>query len=314
MSRRLALVALIGCVGNDAHETTLPAEGGPTCPSDATPDHCQNLAKEAALTHHGDLAWAYTVLDCESPHPGRCALMWKQYNKYAPTQTDALNVLHNACSRSANACEQLGAWHRDHNHPLAAAVYDKRAEAERKPGKVSENVAALSRDLAGLMHVTDTPRTDVVAQMVGSKLDAPITPVVAAAKPNAKAWPVHTAALATMSDGCTFTNAQPIIDRKPVGIDHCVGEVRPWEGDQIVLRNRCNIGVTVAFAGTRTDQTTFASVLHLEPYEALPTVTSHKEVGQLTLASCPNQCMPSVDAENRVAVWKGGDQLYYCSR
>src|SRR5690242_9755621 len=149
MSRRLALLAVIGCIGNDAHETTLPGEGGPTCPSATTPERCESLAKEASLTQHGDLAWAYTVLECESPHPARCGAMWKLHSKYAPTHTDALNVLHNACTRSSHACEQLAAWHRDRGHAIVAAAYDKRAEAERKPGKVSENLAALTHDLDG---------------------------------------------------------------------------------------------------------------------------------------------------------------------
>src|SRR5439155_26568567 len=127
----LGLVALAGCGGGEGHDSTTPGEDVAACPSDAAPERCRELAEAAASASNGELAWAYTVLACGSPSGAQCTVMWQRYAKLAPTQTDALNVLHAACDHIPGACEQLAGWHTERGHRLAAAAYQKRVDAAR---------------------------------------------------------------------------------------------------------------------------------------------------------------------------------------
>lgn len=326
MFRRSSLVLLVlaGCGGAEPHDTTAtpPAEDV-GCPSEASPQRCSDLASAAEGAGHGELAWAYTVLECESPSAAQCVAMWQRYSKLAPTQTDALDVLHAACDHLPAACAQLAAWHTERGHALAAAAYQKRAEATRQApaagsGAPSEqeraaNALALATDLAAVMHVTDAPpRTDAIAQLVGHELRAPAAQPTAA-KPHIerKAWKMHAAELGSTSDACT---TKTTVDKHPVAPHECVSEVRPFEDDQIALRNRCAEAVSVAYAGARADHSTAADQLRLRPYEARSIGISHRDVGPLTYAVCPDTCSISGSPDSASAAWTGQDSSYYCTR
>ncbi len=309
MSRRSSLwlvVALAACGGPERHDATTPGEEAPTCPSSAAPERCRELADAAVGSGNGQLAWAYTVLECGSPGAAQCTAMWQRYAKLAPTQTDALNVLHNACDHVPAACEQLAAWHAERGHVLAAAAYRKRVEAAHQssatPPSRSANALALATDLAAVMHTT-APRTETIAQMVGHQLHA-----AAVAAPNRKAWPMHAAELGMNSEGC---NAQALLDRHQVQLDKCVTEVRPVEGDEIAIRNRCGTAITVAYAGARGKGSTVGNQFRLDRYEARSIGVSHTDVGPLTYAVCADGCrITGADT----ALWTAQDALYNCTR
>jgi hypothetical protein len=311
MSRRrsIALVLLASCGSAEHREPTTPVEDTtPSCPSDAAPERCRDLAQAAASAGNTALAWAYTVLECESPSGAQCSTMWQQYAKLAPTQTDALNVLHAACDHQPAACEQLAAWHTERGHLLAAAAYHKRATLQAPAG------TALATDLAAIMHVTDAPpRTDAIAQLVGHELRAPVARTTASAlvKPERKAWPMHAAVEGTSSDACAATAP---LDRHPVPLAKCVSEVRPFDADQIAIRNRCSQPVTVAFAGARADHTTFTKQVRLDAYEATSAGISHTELGPLTYAVCAADCRVTRSPDDVTASWTGNDERYYCTR
>ena len=322
MFRRSSLVLLVvaGCGGAEPHDTTATSAAEDVgCPSEASPERCSDLASAAEGAGHGELAWAYTVLECESPTGAQCVAMWQRYAKLAPTQTDALDVLHTACDHLPAACAQLAAWHTERGHTLAAAAYQKRvaaAQPAQAGGAVAAsdqmraaNALALATDLAAVMHVTDaSPRTDTIAQMVGHELRAP-----AAAKPHVerKAWKMHAAELGSSSDACA---AKTTVDKHAVEPHECVSEVRPFEADQIALRNRCAEAVSVAYAGARADHSTAADQLRLRPYEARSLGISHRDVGPLTYAVCPDTCSISGSPDSASASWTGQDARYYCTR
>jgi len=308
MSRRssILLLVLACCGGPERHDTTTPGDDAAACPSDTAPERCRDLAQAAASAGKNDLAWAYTVLECESPSGAQCGAMWQRYAKLAPTQTDALNLLHAACDHVPAACEQLAAWHTERGHVLAAAAYQKRVEASRQsPQPRAASKLALAADLAVVLHVPDTqPRTDTIAQMVGRELRAPVMPAAAKARPELKAWPMHAATLGTSSDACPTTAPR---DRHPVPLAECVREVRPFEDDKIAVLNRCGQAITVAFAGARADHSTYANQLRLEPYEALSAALSHRELGQLTYAVCTGDCRVTSSPDDASASWTGQD-------
>lgn len=314
MSRRssILLLALVSCGGGERHDATTPTDEADACPSDAAPERCKDLAAAAATAGKSDLAWAYTVLECESPAASQCVVMWKQYSKLAPTQTDALNVLHVACNHAPAACEQLAAWHTERGHTLAAAAYHKRSSAAPQPRAAS--ALALATDLAAVMHVSDLqPRTDTIAQMVGRELHAPTMHASAAAKADAKrkAWPMHAATMGTSSDDCATTATR---DRNKVSLAECVREVRPYDGDQIAVLNRCSEPITVAYAGARADHSTYANQLRLEPHEALGAGISHRDVGELTYGVCAGECRVTSSPDDVTASWTGQDAHYYCTK
>jgi hypothetical protein len=326
MSRRskIALIALVGCGGSERHDTTTPTEEVPACPSDAAPGRCRDLADAAATAGHGELAWAYTVLECESHSGAQCAAMWQRHAKSAPTQTDALNVLHAACGHVPAACEQLAAWHTERGHVLAAAAYQKRVDAARQSnhdgaaGPPAQphagNTLALAADLAAIMHASDAPtRTDPIAQMVGHELRAPIPHDVAAAtpQPQRKAWPMHAAEQGASSDACVGTAK---LDHHPVALGACVREVRPLVEDQIALHNRCSEAITVAYTGARADHSTYTNQLRLEPYEARSAGISHRELGALTYAVCSGDCRVTSSPDDASASWTGQVATYSCAR
>jgi hypothetical protein len=294
------MVVLASCGGGERHDATLPVDDSPTCPSEAAPERCRDLAQAAAGGGKPELAWAYTVLECESPTGAQCVTMWQRHAKLAPTQTDALNILHRACEHNAAACEQLAAWHTERGHSLAAAAY------HNAPGSHT-----LTADLAAAMHLSSAPRTDAIAQMVGHQLRAPIVRAVASAPAKPKAWPMHAATHGSSSDTCAATAMR---DRKPIPLSECVREVRPFEGDQIALLNRCGQPVTVAYAGARADHTTYANQLRLEPYEALGAGISHRELGPLTYGVCAGDCRVTSSPDDVTGSWTGQDSTYYCTR
>jgi hypothetical protein len=296
----VVLLVLASCGGAEPHDPAAPtADEAPGCPSDAAPERCRDLAQAAASAGNNDLAWAYTVLECESPTGGQCAVMWQRYGKLAPTQTDALNVLHVACGHLPAACEQLAAWHTAHGHAQAAALYQK---AQQAP-------ATLAADLAALMHLP-APRTDRIAQMVGRELRAPVAHAAAVTKAKPKAWAMHAATLGDSSTACTPTALR---DRKQVPLSECVHEVRPFDNDQIAVVNRCSQAVTVAYAGARPDRSTFVKQVRLEPYEAQSAGTTHRDVGQLTYAVCGGDCRVTSSPDDATASWTGQDAHYYCA-
>jgi hypothetical protein len=309
----IALVIIAACGSPERRDPTTPLEDDkPTCPSDAAPERCRELADAAASAGNHELAWAYTVLECESPTAMECAPMWQRYSKLAPSQTDALNLLHVACGHGPAACEQLATWHLERGHTLAAAAYHKRVEGTRQaPGATS---LALATDLAAIMHVADAqPRTDKIAQQVSRQLPAPIAHALPAAqlKPQRKAWAMHAAAQGTSADDCSTTAT---LDRHPVSLAKCVSEVRPFDEDQIAVRNRCSQPVTVAYAGARSDHTTYSKQIRLEPYEALSAGISHRELGPLTYAVCPGECRVTSSPDDVTGSWTGQDERYYCTR
>jgi hypothetical protein len=298
---------LVGCGSASPHDTTLPAQDD-TCPSATAPERCRDLAASAATAGHGELAWAYTVLECESPAGAQCVAMWQSYAKLAPTQTDALNVLHAACDHVPAACEQLAAWHTERGHVLAAAVYRKRGEAGQPAQPRTVNALALATDLAATMHVSDAPRTDVIAQSIGHELRAPVARVAAA--PQApKAWPMHAASQGASSDACASTAK---LGNEKVSLDRCVSEVKPLDGVQIGLLNRCSQAITVMFAGARTDHSSFAGRLRLDRYEAHSAGASHADVGRLTYAVCPDGCRPTSTPDDVASSWTDPETTYYC--
>ena len=314
MSRRSSILVLVlaSCGGAEHHDATTPADDVAACPSDAAPERCRELAESAASAGKPDLAWAYTVLECESPGGAQCTTMWQRYAKLAPTQTDALNVLHAACDHLPAACAQLAAWHTERGHALAAAAYQKRVDAATQAQPRTVRSLALATDLATVLHVADTqPRTDRIAQMVGRELRAPATHAVASKTSRVKAWPMHAAEQGTSSDACAST-AQ--VDRHPVPLVKCVSEVRPFEDDQIAIRNRCNQAVNVSFAAARADHSTYTKQIRLEPYEALSAGISHRELGQLTYAVCGGECRVTSSPDDVTASWTGQDARYYCSK
>ena len=316
MSRRSSLalavvVAAAACGGADPHDTTTPAPGDEiTCPSDTAPQRCRELAASAATAGHNELAWAYTVLECESPHGTQCVAMWQLYAKVAPTQTDALNVLHAACDHVPAACEQLAAWHTERGHVLAAAAYHKRADGAQPR---AASALALATDLAAIMHVSDAqPRTDGIAQMIGHEMRAPAhAPAAAAAHKELKAWPMHAASLGSNADGCASTAK---LDKHDVSLDKCVTEVKPLQGDQIALLNRCSQPITVAFAGARADHSTFTARLRLDRYEAHSAGASHTDVGKLTYAVCVDGCRANSSPDDVTTSWNDPTAEYYCVR
>lgn len=317
MSRRrsLAWLVLAACGSAEPREPTTPADDAPTCPSEAAPERCRELADAAASAGKTELAWAYTVLECESPGGGECTTMWQRYAKLAPSQTDALNVLHVACGHLAAACEQLAAWHTERGHARAAAIYQERVTASSQPSAPDQPrpATALATELAALAHVTDAPpRTDAISQMVGRELRAPVArPVAAAKKPERKAWAMHAATQGASSDGCA---AKARLDRETVELARCVSEVRPFEDDQIAVRNRCGEAVTVAYAGARPDRSIFVKQIRLEPYEALSAGISHQELGALTYAVCAGECRVTSSPDDVTASWTGQDAHYYCTK
>ena len=318
---RLLLLVLAGCGSAERHDPSTPVDDMADCPSDAAPGRCRDLAEAAAGTGNGQVAWAYTVLECESETAAQCVVMWQRHAKLAPTQTDALNVLHAACDHVPAACEQLAAWHSERRHVLAAAAYQKRAEAARLSSRKgsaaqprSANALALAADLAAVMHLSDTPpRTDVIIQMVGRELRAPTTREVAFAKPRPedKAWPMHAAAHGASSDACVGT---ALLDRHPTSLGECVTEVRPLNEGQIALRNRCNRAINVAYAGTRADHSTYTNQLRLEPYEARSAGISHLELGPLTYAVCAGECRVTSGLDDATGSWNGQNADYHCAR
>ncbi len=316
MSRRrsLVLVVAVACGGADLHDTAAPGGSSSDCPSTTAPDRCRELAASAAASGHSQLAWAYTVLECQSQTATQCGVMWKQYAKLAPTQTDALNVLHVACDHSQSACEQLTSWHLEHGHPLAAAAYRKRAEAARSshgegsaaPPTRSASALALATDLAAVMHVSGAPRTDAIDQMVVHEQSAPIAPAThAAAKP--KAWPMHAGA-GTHSDGCA---ADATLDRHQVPLDKCILEVRPFDGDQIALLNHCSNPVNVAYIATRSSGSPVTNQLRLDRFEARSIGLSHHDVGTLTYAVCSDGCRVT---GGDTTAWSSTEAIYNCSK
>jgi hypothetical protein len=296
----LALVVLVACGGAEHADTTPSADEPPGCPSTAAPERCRDLALAAAGAGKNDLAWAYTVLECQSPTGGECAVMWQSYAKLAPSQTDALNVLHVACGHLPAACEQLAAWHTQRGHALAAAVYQKHATAQA-------GASTLAADLAAVMHI-QTSRSDRIAQAVGRELRAPVTHAVAKVTP--KAWSMHAATLEDSSTTCAPTALR---DRKQVPLSECVHEVRPFDEDQIAVVNRCSQAVNVAYAGARPDRSTFVKQVRLEPFEALSAGISHREVGPLTYAVCAGECRVTNSPDDASAGWTGQDTRYYCA-
>lgn len=293
--RSLVLLAIAGCGGAPPQD----------------PSTLATTATAAPAASQDQLAWASTVLECESPTGTRCVEMWQHDAKLAPTQTDALNVLHVACAHLPAACAQLAAWHAERGHALAAAAYQKRARAAGL--SASANALALASDLAAIMHVSgDPPRTDPIDQKVGH---APPEPVVQAAPASPrferKAWPMHAAELGVSSDACS---TRVTLDGRPAGLRDCVGEVRPFDADQIAVRNRCDQAVTVAFVGTRSDHSAYANQLRLDRYEAQSLGISHREVGRLTYAVCPDGCRVSGSPDDATAAWTGGDAMYDCAR
>lgn len=325
MSRRssLVLLALAACGSAEPHDTiATPAADDVGCPSEAAPTRCSDLASAAEGAGHGDLAWAYTVLECESPGAAHCVEMWQRYAKLAPTQTDALDVLHAACDHVPAACAQLAAWHTERGHTLAAAAYQKRvAAAHEAPAEGSAapaeqvraaNALALAADLQAVMHVSDAPpRTEAIAQMIGHELRAPADATAAKPRIERKAWKMHAAELGSSSEGCA---AKLTLDGHPAAPRDCVSEVRPFEADQIALRNRCAEAVSVAYAGARADHSTAADQLRLRPYEARSLGISHRDVGPLTYAVCPDTCSISGSSDSASASWTGQDASYYCTR
>jgi len=315
MSRRselLLVVLLASCGSSERRDTTTPADDVAACPSDTAPERCRDLAQAAAGAGKGELAWAYTVLECESPTGSQCTTMWQSYAKLAPTQTDALNVLHGACNHLPAACEQLAAWHTERGHVRAAAAYQKHGTGQpTQPRSVS--ALALATDLAAVMHVADAqPRTDRIAQMVGRELRAPAMSAPSAKlAPQRKAWKMHAATLGTSSDACATTAP---LDRHPVSLAECVREVRPFEEDKIALVNRCGAAVNVAYAGARADHSTYANQLRLEPYEGLSAPLSHRDLGELTYAVCPSECRVTSSPDDVTASWTGQDAHYYCTK
>lgn len=307
MSRRASLVALAlvvaygACGGSERHDSTTPGEDeGPSCPSSAAPNKCSELAAAAG---NSPLAWAYTVLECESPAAAQCVPMWQRYYKLAPTQTDALNVLHAACSHQPAACQQLAAWHAERGHPLAAAAYQHMEAARGSAAPRASNALALATELGGAMHVAAPVRTEPIAQMIGHAMHAPAL----AAKPTRKAWPMSAAELGVADDGCSPTG---LLDRHQVSLDKCIGEVRPLEADQIAIRNRCGTPVTVAYSGMAGNRAT-SSQLSLERYEALSIGISHREIGKLTFAVCGGGCRVT---GSEAAQWTANDPIYNCTR
>lgn len=312
MSRRssIALLVLAACGGAEPHDSTTPSEDTAACPSETSPDRCRDLAEGAASSGKNDLAWAYTVLECQSPGASQCATMWQRYAKAAPTQTDALNVLHAACDHTPAACEQLAAWHTQRGHALAAAAYQKRVDAARQgiPTPPAAAKLAIASDLATAMRISDVaPRTDSLNQMIGRQLRMPVTKAVAAAKP--KAWSMHAAAIGTGDESCAATST---LDRHPVPLTQCVSEVRPFDTDQIAIRNRCGQAVNVTYVGARADQSTFVKQIRLEPYEAMSAGITHRELGQLTYAVCPGECRVTSSSDDVTGSWTGQDDRYYC--
>ena len=295
----LALVVAVACGGADPHESTTPGENN------------RELAADAASTGHTQLAWAYTVLECQSQAATGCAALWQQYGKLAPTQTDALNVLHAACAHDPSACDQLATWHTERRHPLAAAAYRKRAEAARHfATSTSRTTAAtaLATDLAAVMHVSGAPRTDTIDEMVGQEIRAPIARTIS--KPRAKAWPMHAAELGNAADGCKTTAPR---DRHDVPLSKCIGEVRPFNGDQIALVNRCGAAVTVAYTGARGDTSSSSAPtqLRLDRYEARSIGVSHSDVGTLAYAVCGDGCRVTGTLSGP---WTAQDALYDCAK
>jgi hypothetical protein len=295
-SSAIVFLLALGCIpDSDRHDQSTPAETPHGCPSDATPERCKQLAASAATSGRLDLAWAYTVLECESPLASECAVMWQSYSKNAPTQTDALNVLHNACSRTHSACQLLAAWHRERGHYQIASAYDKH----------TTSATALANDLVAIMRASSAhPRTEPIVQMVGHALRAPVV-----AKKQAKAWGSRTASFLSGSDSCKGT---VMIDRRETTIDKCIGEVHPMQEDQIALRNRCNRSIWVSYAGEGIDHKTYANKIRLEPYEALSLGMSHRQIGELTFASCPDECVATSNPDDVSSPWNG-DSMFYCS-
>jgi hypothetical protein len=304
MSPRTSLVALaivVACGGGERHDSTTPGEDeGPSCPSSAAPDKCRDLAASAGNT---PLAWAYTVLECESPGASQCVAMWQRYSKLAPTQTDALNVLHAACSHQPAACQQLSAWHAERGHVLAAAAYQHVEAAHGSGAPRSGNTLALATELGTALHVAAPVRTEPIAQMVGHALHAPSV----VAKPTSKAWPMSAAELGVADEGCTPTG---LLDRHQVSLDKCISEVRPLEADQIAIRNRCGTAVSVAFSGLTGNRTT-SNQLTLDRYEALSIGLSHKDIGKLKYAVCGGACRVT---GSEAGQWTANDPLYNCSK
>ena len=310
---KLALLALACCGGAEQHAATTPTDEI-TCPSDSAPERCRELAASASTSGHGDLAWAYTVLECESPSGTRCVEMWQSYAKLAPTQTDALNVLHSACDHLPAACGQLAAWHTERGHTLAAAAYQKRVEAAKQaPAQPrTANAQALATDLAAVMHVSDAPpRTDAIAQMIGHEHRAPAAAASPSAQQSQKAWSMHAASFGTGSDGCPTTAK---LQDHPVPLDKCVSEVPPLDGKQIALRNRCSQAVTVAYAGARADHSVYWNRMRLDLYEAHSAGASHADVGRLTYAVCTDGCRVTSSPDDVSASWTDPDSTYYCVR
>jgi hypothetical protein len=238
--------------------------------------------------------------------------MWQSYAKLAPTQTDALNLLHTACAHNPAACGQLVAWHTQRGHSLAAAVYQKRAMAQTSLEPRASIALSLATDLAMLMHVSDAPpRTESIAQNVGRQLRAPVTQAVAATKTRPKAWAMHAATEGGSSDGCATT---AVLDRHQVSLASCIAEVRPFDGDQIAVRNRCSVPVTVSYAGGRTTGSPFVKQVRLEPFEALSAGISHREVGALTFGVCAGECRVTSSPDDVSAGWTGQDGMYFCAK
>jgi len=304
MSPRASIIAftlVVACGGSERHDSTTPGEDeGPSCPSSAAPDKCRDLAAAAGNT---PLAWAYTVLECESPGASQCVPMWQRYNRLAPTQTDALNVLHHACSHPPAACQQLSAWHAERGHVLAAAAYQHVQAGGGSGAPRSNNTTALATELGTALHVAAPVRTESIAQMVSHALQAPAL----VAKPARKAWPMSAAELGVNDEGCTPTG---LLDRHQVSLDKCISEVRPIEADQIAIRNRCGAAVSVTFSGLTGNRTTSNS-LSLLPYEALSIGLSHKDIGKLTFAVCGGGCRVT---GSEAAQWTAADPIYNCSK
>lgn len=88
---------------------------------------CVRIAETLAGGTDEDVAWKYVAKICDEDYTGRyCLRVWKLAHSSAPSETEALQVLINACPTNPSVCMHLEQWHRERGHVAMATAYQIR--------------------------------------------------------------------------------------------------------------------------------------------------------------------------------------------
>jgi hypothetical protein len=158
---------------------------------------CGELADIYRNEGKRDVAWGFVVHACEMSNPTGCASAWRRHNDLAPTRTEALELLHEACSTEPAACGELASWHARRGHSSVSQDYES-----KRPGARMNQLEAKSED-----EKFDAYRQQLEAEseerMRKHREGFNPRPVVPSASSNSKSRPTGTCPGATKPSTCT---------------------------------------------------------------------------------------------------------------